>query len=61
MPETHPAQTRRIAAPAVAAVLRRLAGQPAPPWLHEEIARRMAERLAVIRLQPQHIVDWWSF
>jgi malonyl-CoA O-methyltransferase len=29
--------------------------------LHAEVARRMAERLAVIRLQPQRIVDWWSF
>lgn len=61
MPDTHAAQTRRIAAPAVDAVLRRLGGQASAPWLHEEIARRMAERLAIIRLQPQRIVDWWSF
>ncbi len=29
-----------------------------PPWLHAEAARRMAERLAVIRLQPQQVLDW---
>lgn len=61
MPESHAVPTRHIAAPAVSAVLQRLAAQPAAPWLHGEIARRMAARLAVIRLQPQRIVDWWSF
>jgi malonyl-CoA O-methyltransferase len=29
-----------------------------PPWLHGEVARRMAERLPVIRLQPQVVADW---
>ena len=28
------------------------------PWLHEEVARRMAERLAFITLQPQSWVCW---
>ena len=28
------------------------------PWLHEEVARRMLERLEVIRLQPQAWADW---
>jgi len=45
---------------AVDHVLRRLARAPEPPWLHGEIARRMAERLALIKLQPARIVDWWS-
>jgi malonyl-CoA O-methyltransferase len=31
---------------------------PASPWLHEEVARRMQERLAVIRLQPKAWADW---
>jgi malonyl-CoA O-methyltransferase len=31
-----------------------------PPWLHGEVARRMAERLAVFKLVPAVIVDWWS-
>lgn len=28
------------------------------PWLHEEVARRMEERLAFIRLQPKSWVCW---
>ena len=31
---------------------------PASPWLHEEVARRMQERLDVIVLQPQAWADW---
>ena len=46
---------------AVNAALRRLAKADDAPWLHREVARRMAERLAVIRLQPQLLVDWWSW
>lgn len=30
----------------------------ASPWLHEEIGRRMAERLDWIKLQPQQWVSW---
>jgi len=30
------------------------------PWLHAEVARRMAERLPVIRQQPETVIDWWS-
>ena len=28
------------------------------PWLHEEVARRMQERLAFIKLQPTHWAAW---
>jgi malonyl-CoA O-methyltransferase len=45
---------------AVEHVLRRLVRAPEPPWLHAEIARRMAERLSIVKLQPARIVDWWS-
>jgi malonyl-CoA O-methyltransferase len=45
---------------AVAAVLRRLARAGDAPWLHQEVARRMAERLAIVRLQPGRVLDWWS-
>ena len=31
---------------------------PSSPWLHEEVARRMQERLPLIRLQPQAWADW---
>lgn len=61
MPETPGAAPRELDEHAVSATLRRLAKQPAPPWLHEEVARRMAERLQIIKLQPQRIIDWWSF
>jgi malonyl-CoA O-methyltransferase len=57
-----PAQTsaRRLDPIAVQAALRRMAGSPGAPWLHEEIARRMAEKLELILLQPAQVVDWWS-
>jgi malonyl-CoA O-methyltransferase len=32
----------------------------AAPWLHEEIARRMADRLSLVRRQPSRVIDWWS-
>lgn len=36
---------------------RRLAAAAQPPWLHAEVARRMAERLSFIKLQPAHVLD----
>lgn len=44
----------------VRAALRRMARNPQAPWLHAEVARRMAERLAVVRLQPAMVLDWWG-
>ena len=44
---------------AVAHQLQRQAGQQ-PPWLHGEVARRMAERLQVIRSTPATVLDWWG-
>jgi len=38
----------------------RLAGLPAPPWLHGEVARRLSERLSIVRQIPSHVFDWWS-
>lgn len=35
----------------------RLAAAAQPPWLHAEVARRMAERLAFIKLQPARVLD----
>ena len=32
--------------------------QATSPWLHEEVARRMEERLALIRLQPAVWANW---
>ena len=42
-------------------VLDRLARADAAPWLHQEVARRMAERLPVIRQAPERWLDWWGF
>jgi len=49
---------RPLDAVALARVQARLNRSDATPWLHAEVARRMAERLPVIRLQPQQIIDW---
>ena len=46
---------------ALARVQQRLLRAVEPPWLHGEVARRMADRLSVIRLQPSRVVDWGSF
>ena len=45
---------------AVAARWWREAARRPAPWLHGEVARRMAERLDVIRLKPRRLIDWWS-
>ena len=42
-------------------VLDRLARAEGAPWLHQEVARRMAERLPVIRQAPERWLDWWAF
>src|SRR4051794_16616969 len=44
---------------AARAALARIARSDELPWLHGEIARRLLERLAPIRLQPQRIIEWW--
>jgi malonyl-CoA O-methyltransferase len=54
-----PVPPPRIDAAALARQQRRLATSAAP-WLHEEIARRMAERLDILKLQPSRVIDWWS-
>lgn len=46
---------------ALAQITRRMGRAAEAPWLHGEVARRMAERLALIRLQPRTLVDWCSF
>ena len=53
MPSERPPTIDRHAA----ARWRAMASWPSP-WLHEEVARRMQERLALIRLQPTAWVHW---
>jgi malonyl-CoA O-methyltransferase len=60
MPAPTDSDARRLDATAVAAALRRLARAPQAPWLHGEVARRMAQRLEIIKLQPELVIDWWS-
>jgi malonyl-CoA O-methyltransferase len=55
------AATRAIDAHAVETVLRRLSRADSAPWLHTEVARRMAERLSIVKLQPAQVLDWWGF
>jgi malonyl-CoA O-methyltransferase len=53
--------TARVIDRAALARLRRRQGQATePPWLHGEVARRMAERLPLIKLVPSVVIDWWS-
>ena len=60
MPAPTDLDARRLDATAVGAALRRLARAAQPPWLHGEVARRMAQRLEIIKLQPELVIDWWS-
>lgn len=56
-----PSAARALDAPALTRALRRLGAAAEPPWLHAEVARRMAERLAIVKLQPRAVLDWSSF
>ncbi|GIX23303.1 MAG: malonyl-[acyl-carrier protein] O-methyltransferase [Caldimonas sp.] len=33
---------------------------PTAPWLHEEVGRRMASRLDIVKTRPARILDWWA-
>ena len=61
MPSLRATDPRRLDPIAVRAALRRLARAPQPPWLHGEVARRMAEKLQLILRRPERVLDWWSF
>jgi malonyl-CoA O-methyltransferase len=43
---------------ALSRVVQRLHEADSPPWLHTEVARRMADRLPIVRLQPQCVLAW---
>ena len=52
-----------VAVPDAAAVrhqLQRLAGGAQAPWLQQEVARRMADKLDVILIKPKCWIDWWA-
>lgn len=52
-----PASTRIFDPAATAAWWR--SGTEAP-WLHGEVARRMSDRLDIMKARPRHMLDWWS-
>lgn len=60
MPTDNPCARRAIDAAALLRVATRQARAAAAPWLHGEVARRMAERLPVIRQKPATVIDWWA-
>ncbi|MED5617927.1 biotin synthase [Ideonella sp. BN130291] len=60
-PDTPSNARRLIDDAAVRGIVRRLAAHPQPPWLHGEVARRMAERLPVILKQPRTVIQWSGF
>ncbi|MDE2297638.1 MAG: biotin synthase [Burkholderiales bacterium] len=60
MPDPTDSAARRLDPIAVQAALRRLHRAAQPPWLHGEVARRMAEKLQLILCQPDLVFDWWS-
>lgn len=56
-----PAAAEPSAPPAGPVPALRADGPAQAPWLHGEAARRMAERLPVIKLKPERILDWGAF
>ena len=55
-----PEAARALDERALALVLRRLQRAAQPPWLHGEAARRMADRLPIIKQPPRRVLDWWA-
>jgi malonyl-CoA O-methyltransferase len=51
---------RAIDAQALARAQARLGTARQAPWLHVEVAKRMAERLVLMKTQPQTVLDWWA-
>lgn len=44
---------------AIARARARLESVRQAPWLHEQAAQRMAQRLSLVRQPPQSVTDWW--
>ncbi len=53
--------SRPVDTTALARVAQRLNQAATSPWLHGEVARRMVERLPIVKLQPTSVIDWGSF
>ncbi|MEO8155866.1 MAG: biotin synthase [Rhizobacter sp.] len=61
MIEPSASTTRHLDVMSVRACLRRLARVDQAPWLHGEVANRMAERLSIVLVKPKAVLDWWGF
>jgi malonyl-CoA O-methyltransferase len=61
MPPIDVPAARPLDAAAVDHAVRRLAAAATPPWLHAEVARRLGERLALVRARPAKLLDWSAF
>jgi len=57
-PTIDPVAAARWAALAVPVTVNASADADGSPWLHEEVARRMEERLSWIKLKPQRWAHW---
>ena len=57
---SEPNTARVIDRAALLRIQQRQALAAEPPWLHGEVARRMAERLQIMKLVPSLVIDWWS-
>lgn len=53
-----PPSRRDLDPVALDALCRRFGGSV--PWLHEEVARRMAARLEIVKTRPARILNWWA-
>ena len=60
-PKNESPRPQQLDAAAVQRQLRRLAVSGTPPWLHADIAARMAERLPLIKLKPRRLLQWSAF
>ena len=60
LPAGSPTPPDRIDPRALLRLRSRLLHAPERPWLHQEAARRMAERLPLIRQVPKRALDWSS-
>ena len=58
--ETAHSRPARLDAHALDRAWARLSDAPEPPWLHGEVARRMGERLPIVKQVPKHVIDWWA-
>lgn len=60
-PKSETTDPRALDAAALTRHARRLALAQEPPWLHLDVAARMAERLPIIKLKPQRVLQWSAF